>query len=131
MVSRPAHTLWPFFLTSIFVCFSSVCGSDCFTGSLEADDRHEGQKSRARVCLGRSGISTGRRRVWRGFRQELAPVEKIGVNVVEIWCGRVAAKGVMTAWVNVADQRAVRAAATLGWLVPVVPVWLWLVPSCR
>ena len=28
---------------------------------------------------------------------------------------RVAAKGVMAAWVRVAAQRAVRAAATLGW----------------
>ena len=53
-------------------------------GSLQAHDGHEGQKSRAQVCLGRGGEATGGRRVWRGFRQELAPVGGIGVDVVEI-----------------------------------------------
>ena len=58
-------------------------------GSLQAHDLHEGhegQKSRAQVCLGRGGEATGGRRVWRGFRQELAPVDGIGVDVVEIGC---------------------------------------------
>ena len=40
-------------------------------GSLKAHDGHEGQKSRAQVCLGRGGEATGGRRVRRGFRQEL------------------------------------------------------------
>ena len=56
-------------------------------GSLQAHDGHEGQKSRAQVCLGRGGEATGGRRVRRGFRQELAPVDGIGVDVVEIGCG--------------------------------------------
>ena len=58
-------------------------------GSLQAHDwheGHEGQKSRAQVNLGRGGEVTGGRRVWRGFRQELAPVDGIGVDVVEIGC---------------------------------------------
>ena len=55
-------------------------------GSLQAHDGHEGQKSRAQVCLGRGGEVTGGRRVRRGFRQELAPVGGIGVDVVEIGC---------------------------------------------
>ena len=58
-------------------------------GSLQAHDwheGHEGQKSRAQVSLGRGGEATGGRRVWRGFRQELAPVDGIGVDVVEIRC---------------------------------------------
>ena len=58
-------------------------------GSLQAHDWHEGhggQKSRAQVCLGRGGEATGGRRVRRGFRQELAPVDGIGVDVVEIRC---------------------------------------------
>ena len=55
-------------------------------GSLQAHDWHEGQKARAQVCLGRGGKATGGRRVRRGFRQELAPVDGIGVDVVEIGC---------------------------------------------
>ena len=54
--------------------------------SLQAHDWHEGQKSRAQVCLGRWRKSTGGRRVRRGFCQELAPVGGLGVNVVVLWC---------------------------------------------
>ena len=36
--------------------------------------------------LRQGGEATGGRRVWRGFRQELAPVGGIGVDVVEIGC---------------------------------------------
>ena len=77
-----------FFLRTFF----RVCLWLCMTvllGSLQAHDwheGHEGQKSRAQVCLGRGGEATGGRRVWRGFRQELAPVDGIGVDVVEIGC---------------------------------------------
>ena len=62
--------------------------------------------------------STGRRWVCLGFRQDLAPVGMIGFNVVNIWCGfaeKGGCEGVMAACVRVAVQRAVRAAATLGW----------------
>ena len=48
--------------------------------SLQAHDRHKGQKSRAQVCLGRWGNRTGRRRVWWGFRQ----VGGISFHVVKI-----------------------------------------------
>ena len=74
-----------FFLRTFF----RVCLWLCMTvllGSLQAHDWHEGQKSRAQVSLGRGGEATGGRRVWRGFRQELAPVDGIGVDVVEIGC---------------------------------------------
>ena len=55
-------------------------------GSLQAHSWHEGQKSRAQVCLGRGGKATGGRRVRRGCRQELAPVDGTGVGVLEIGC---------------------------------------------
>ena len=77
-------------------------------GSLQAHDwheGHEGQKSRAQVCLG-----TGGRRLEEGGSGG-ASAKRLGVASPR----RVAAKGVMAAWVNVADQRAVRAAATLSW----------------
>ena len=86
----------------------------------QAHEWHEACKqSIAQGCLGRWGQSTGGRRVRRGFRQELAPVKGIGVNVAKIdregWLRSEAGNRVMAAWVNVADQRAVRAAATLCW----------------
>ena len=59
-------------------------------GSLQAHDGHEGhegEESRAQGCVRRWRKSTGGMRVRRGFREELAPVGGIGVNVVEIWCG--------------------------------------------
>ena len=58
-------------------------------GILQAHDwheGHEGQTSRAQVCLGSGGEATGGRTVRRSFRQELAPVDGIGVDVVEVGC---------------------------------------------
>ena len=82
------HGCFFFFLRTFFrVCL--WLGMTVLLGSLQAHDwheGHEGQKSRAQVSLGRGGEATGGRRVWRGFRQELAPVDGIGVDVVEIRC---------------------------------------------
>ena len=50
--------------------------------------------------------------------QDLVPVEMAGFNVVTTWFGFAKEGGCergMAAWISVADQRAVRAVATLCW----------------
>ena len=86
-------------------------------GSLQAHDGHERQKSRAQECLGRWGDSTG-----KGGSAEASAKSSLQL---ENWCQRFRnlmwlhregwLRRVMAAWVNVADQCAVRAAATLCW----------------
>ena len=109
MIFPPARTFFPLLSVAVTILL----------GNLQAYDGQQGQKSRAQVRLGRWGNPTGRRKGRRGFRQEFAPVGGVGVNVGEGFSvaspRRVAAKGVMAAWVNVADQRAARAAARLYW----------------
>ena len=67
----------------------SVALHDCFTGQ-SPGARLARRARRAKVQgpgkLRQGGEATGGRRVWRGFRQELAPVDGIGVDVVEIGC---------------------------------------------
>ena len=86
----PTSSSIVFFFLLPFFFPASVCGSHCFTGQSAGTRlarRARKEKSRAQGCVRRWGKSTGGMRVRRGFRQELAPVGGIGVNVVEIWCG--------------------------------------------
>ena len=57
-------------------------------GSLQAHDWHEGHEGQNQGpgMLRKGGEVTGGRRMRRGFREELAPVDGIGVDVVEIGC---------------------------------------------
>lgn len=64
--------------------------------------------------------------------QDLVPVEMAGFNVVTTWFGFAKEGGCergMAAWISVADQRAVRAVATLCWRMAGA-CWLWPVPKC-
>ncbi len=88
---------------------ATVCASCGFTPQLPSKTMVTKSKIRGSRYVQKGKKSTGTRRAWRGFRQELAPVCSSGVG------SRVTAKGVRAAWVNVADQHAVRAAATLCW----------------
>ena len=61
---------------------ASVCGSDCFTGQSPCTRlARRAQKVQGPGMLRKGGKATGGRRVRRGFRQELAPVDGIGVDV--------------------------------------------------
>ena len=108
-----------FFFFPLAPFSANVSGSDCFTGQSPGTRGTRRAKVQGPCeCLRRWGQSTGRRWVCRGFRQDLVPVGMIGFNVVKIWCGfaeKGGCEGVMAACVRVAVQRAVRAAATLGW----------------
>lgn len=73
--------------------------------------------------------SNDTRGVWRSFHKSLVPVWGVSLQCCRdlLWLRQVTA-----AWVNVTDQCAVRAAATLCWkMVGLVPVWSWPVPSRR
>ena len=64
----------------------SVALHDCFTGQSPGARLARRAKVQGPGKLRQGGEATGGRRVWRGFRQELAPVDGIGVDVVEIGC---------------------------------------------